>query len=596
MTEEHLWADNAPEWLSFVVETALPNAGMTTWVPGGSLAASGMVRVPRFPTKIPDTSGSSLKLDVVPGGVRSAQLAAVSTESLSNLRADISDFKNSDGATIDAKTVETRVVGYVPVERAAAVFEGPWINENSYAGIDEIAADRYLSGDRNPDLVADPLLERDEITVPAYRAQPLWISFRPPIETPPGEYNGTIALEADNHDPTTFAVTLDVRNVPPPDLKDGRFHLDVWFQPDAVAAEHDIERWSGEHWQLLQAYFDDLASAGQRVILTPIVDRPWAVPWLDNEWHSQTAAGYESLVKWYYDGEWTFNFERFDRFIETALTCGIGPTIGAYSMLTFRAPQRLSYYNEDNEFIVEETEAGSERWKEAWTAFLRAFVAHLKEHGWLEQTYLSFDERPPEQMEDALSLVTEVAPEFEDRIQIAGSDEVEPLADDLSVLYQYLPLDDELIQDRRCDGRLTTFYVCVTPSHPNTFAFSPAVESRMLPWIVAHNDLDGFLRWAYNSWPSDPFKNPVYRGTQGGEYLVYPGDEGPISSIRWELLREGIEEYELVAMLRANNKVDILDRALTLATREPDARTKDVDDLVKARRIVFDALERHHIG
>jgi hypothetical protein len=116
----------------------------------------------------------------------------------------------------------------------------------------------------------------------------------------------------------------------------------------------------------------------------------------------------------------------------------------------------------------------------------------------------------------------------------------------------------------------------------------------MLPWIAARRHLDGFLRWSYNSWTSDPFSRPVYIFTQGDEYLVYPGRNGPMSSIRWEQLKEGIEDFELIDELREKDggttDTDALTRALGTATRDLDGRTKDVTDVETARAAVVKAL------
>jgi hypothetical protein len=117
----------------------------------------------------------------------------------------------------------------------------------------------------------------------------------------------------------------------------------------------------------------------------------------------------------------------------------------------------------------------------------------------------------------------------------------------------------------------------------------------MLPWISARRHLDGFLRWSYNSWTPDPFKQPVHIFSQGDEYLVYPGENGPMSSIRWEQLKEGIEDFDLVAQLRKKDggtDSAALTDALTTATRDLDGRKKDVTDIETARAAVVKALTR----
>jgi hypothetical protein len=60
--------------------------------------------------------------------------------------------------------------------------------------------------------------------------------------------------------------------------------------------------------------------------------------------------------------------------------------------------------------------------------------------------------------------------------------------------------------------------------------------------------LDGFLRWAWNSWPQDPVKDATYwRWRAGDTYLVYP-DGSP--SLRFLELRNGIIAAEKVRILQ----------------------------------------------
>jgi len=67
-----------------------------------------------------------------------------------------------------------------------------------------------------------------------------------------------------------------------------------------------------------------------------------------------------------------------------------------------------------------------------------------------------------------------------------------------------------------------------------------------------------------------------------------------MSSIRWEQLKEGIEDYELIAELREKEPgaadSDALTGALATATRNLDGRTKDVTDIETARAAVVKGL------
>lgn len=107
----------------------------------------------------------------------------------------------------------------------------------------------------------------------------------------------------------------------------------------------------------------------------------------------------------------------------------------------------------------------------------------------------------------------------------------------------------DLLAQRKKEGKKTTFYVCVHPKKPNTFTISPLAEAEWLPLFAAANHLDGFLRWAYNSWNRNPFEKTDFGNWPAGDcYLVYPGN---LSSLRFEKLRDGLEEFEKVNILRA---------------------------------------------
>ena len=66
--------------------------------------------------------------------------------------------------------------------------------------------------------------------------------------------------------------------------------------------------------------------------------------------------------------------------------------------------------------------------------------------------------------------------------------------------------------------------------------------------------MDGYLRWAYNSWVKNPLESTDFTSWPSGDcFLVYPGNR---SSVRFERLRDGIESWEKIHILRAKAKAD----------------------------------------
>jgi len=577
-------------WLTVKVADAMGTRDTITWVPTGSFASSAEVRVPRYPTTaIQGKDTTRLALSAVRNEQVSAQLAIASGHDLHDVQAGVGDLAGPGGAKISGSGTQVRFVKYVPVQRSKS--EMDWS-----ATIDQVSSATEVSGDRDPDVVGDALQEGSSVDVPAYAAQPLWFTFHIPRTAAVGTYTGTVKVTADDGTKVTYPLSVEVANATVPDPKDYSFFMDVWAQPETMALNSGVELWSDKHWKLIEAYDRDLAGHGQQVINTTIVDNPWHHQWSLGTRQSQTATPYSSMVGWKWDGSrFSFDFSRWDTYVRTAMKAGLGPDIGAFSMLAFQDGEHLTYTDTHTGRTVNEAvDLGGARWREAWGTFLPAFVRHLKTKGWLDHTYLSFDERPVDTMTVVKDFIHEVAPDFDDRISVAGSAGTADIASDLSVSWDTIDqMTAEKAAERRAAGKITTFYVYGTPAHPNTLAYSPAVEARMLPWISAQRHLDGFLRWSYNSWTSDPFSQPVYIFTQGDEYLVYPGKNGPMSSIRWEQLKEGIEDFELIAQLRKKDggtDDSALADALTTATRDLDGRTKNVSDIETARAAVVKEL------
>ena len=90
-----------------------------------------------------------------------------------------------------------------------------------------------------------------------------------------------------------------------------------------------------------------------------------------------------------------------------------------------------------------------------------------------------------------------------------------------------IPIGDEYpadsIRQRQSEGKITTYYTCCVESYPNTYTFSPPAEAEWIGWYVARKHLDGYLRWALNSWVESPLRDSRFRTWGAGDtYLLYP--------------------------------------------------------------------------
>jgi hypothetical protein len=250
---------------------------------------------------------------------------------------------------------------------------------------------------------------------------------------------------------------------------------------------------------------------------------------------------------------------------------GVTQMINCYSMLPWG---NMLHYRDaaTGQFVDVEANPGTPAFAEMWEPFLPAFVAHLRERGWLQRTNIAMDERSPEQMAEATALLARVAPELGIALadNHASYNRYPNIKDMCSSIFT--PIEHSDILNRRQMGLNTTFYVCCSSDFPNTYTFSDPAEATYMAWHAAAYDYDGFLRWTYNSWTEDPIRDARFRTWASGDtYIIYP--EGR-SSIRFERLREGIQDFEKLRILRAEMSGD---EAVAAQFRELTAPFKSAD-------------------
>lgn len=421
----------------------------------------------------------------------------------------------------------------IPAENVVGGFVQPVITDK-FTGCGVHAVDAYgenLSADR---------ITADSVTlIEANTSRGLWLTVQIPQDITPGTYRGSVTVTAgDKSVKRNYAINVIDHVLPAP--VDWTFHLDLWQNPYAVARVHNVELWSAKHFELLRPYMMKLAAGGQKVITATLTHKPW---------NGQTYDPFGSMVTWVRkaDGSWWYDFTIFDRWVEFMMECGISKEITCFSMI----PWNLSFRYYDQATDSHKTmkcAPGEQKYAEFWGGMLKAFAAHLKEKGWFEKTFISMDERSLPQMQAAIKVIKEYAPGM--KISMAGHYHPEIEADITDYCFgieTYKSYTPELLARRRGEGKISTYYTCCSAEYPNLFTFTDPADCEFIALEALVRDLDGYLRWAYNSWTVEPEKDSRFTAWPAGDtYVVYPYS---ISSIRWERLVQGIQQFEKYKIL-----------------------------------------------
>ncbi len=507
-------------------EAVLPVTPVSVWAetPSGMQSSLGSISERYLQHEIPGVTpqkewqGSAWRGERV-----SAQLVVWSKDSISSVRGEFSDFTTAQGQVIPAEAATVRFVRYV-------------ITDEFAEGCGQRKPEDYASS-----LSADVLDPIPCLGLSPRTTRPIWVTIDVPADAVPGIYTSSLQLFAGGKKKETFTFRLEVLPQTLPAGTEWAFHLDLWQNPYAVARVAGAEPWSPAHWEALRPPMKMLADAGQKVITATLNKRPW---------NGQTEDAFDSMIGWTKtkEGAWEYDFTVFDQWVQFMMDLGIRSQINCYSMVPWG--NYLFYFDEAaGEEVRVSAAPGSKEYADLWVPFLQAFVSHLDAKGWRGITRIAMDERNPAEMKAMLRLLEETAPGM--GVALADNHksyrEYPDQLTDLCVAHGAV-VDPQDRAYRAQKGYVTTWYVCCADVFPNLFTFSDPGEGAFIGWYTMAAGFDGFLRWAYNSWVKEPLVDSRFRTWPAGDtYTIYPGGR---SSIRFERLREGIQDAEKIRILR----------------------------------------------
>lgn len=404
----------------------------------------------------------------------------------------------------------------------------------------------------------DPLMPLEPFDVEPNQNQPLWVTVHVPPGQPAGVYVGELTIKPANSDPSKV-----------------RLEVEVW----------DFE--------------------------------------LPKQTHLRTAfhLGEPVLAQWYGYKELPQDFRR--RWYQFLLDHRISPST-LYSGEPLPRMEDLGWCIERGLNTFNLGYIGEGKTTDEWLAWLKQYCAELREKGWLKYAYVyGFDEVKPNRYKAVAreyGRIHEAVPDLKRGCTVVPNDELDPYMDIWVPLTAHL--DPMRAARQQKAGDEIWWYVCIGPQHPhaNWFIDYPAIEPRILFWMTHKYHVTGFLYYYLNLWNSNmnatggpggapPIEdNPTwlenlkagkrwpeiewncftFNHANGDGHLIYPGLDGqPISSIRFECIRDGIEDYEMLWLLddligklrKVNNRVGRYNVLLSECVQLSAVRPRVVRDL-----------------
>jgi hypothetical protein len=236
-------------------------------------------------------------------------------------------------------------------------------------------------------------------------------------------------------------------------------------------------------------------------------------------------------------------------------------------------------------------------------ATLDAIIPQLKEKGLYKKAYVyGFDEVRPETFNAIKDIFSTIKAKYPDlTILTTAYDASYGEATGISMVDGWVPLTRAYNADRakqaRARGKQVWWYICIEPKKPyaNWLIEYDAIDARSLMGLQSVKyQPDGFLYYAVNRWPLS--KKPITEGPytdwetrsfgecNGDGSFICAGPDGPLSTIRMENIRDGIEDYEYFWVL--GQEISKLEKSPRLEASSALNRAREAakvgDDLVRS--------------
>jgi hypothetical protein len=253
--------------------------------------------------------------------------------------------------------------------------------------------------------------------------------------------------------------------------------------------------------------------------------------------------------------------------------------------------------------------------------YLGQVERYLKEKGWLAKAYTYwFDEPEPKDYQfviEGMKRIKAAAPGLKRML----TEQPEPeLLGHVDIWCGLTPeWTPEKVAARRAAGEEVWWYICCAPHAPyiTEFIDHPGLELRLWPWQSWQYGVQGILVWETVYWTSsaafpsprrqNPWEDPMsyvsgydfkpgqigYWGNGDGRFLYPPRAamvanqpclEPPVTSLRWENLRDGMEDYEYFWLLQQRVEREKQRGSSPARWREAEALLRVPEDISRDTR------------
>ena len=471
--------------------------------------------------------------------------------------------------------VQVRRVGYVPVPHLST--ETPH---------EELEGMQYLPG-----YAPDPLLPDPSVHAGPYETHAFWITVQVASGSRPGRYPVTAKLSTSTGEAVELTATVVVHQARLLPRRD--FPVTHWFYADALCDWYKVELSEEAFWAILNPYLDNVVAHGQDTIYVPMFTPP-----LDG-----VKRPTQLLDVRRDNGRYHFDWTLVRRWIRAALDHRLTRLEWTHLFTQWGAKYAIRVYEgraETGQLLwPAETAGTAEVYRDFLGQFLPELERFLREEDLMDRSFFHLSDEPHGadhlvSYGAARAMLHDLAPWMRVMDALTDIDFAREGLTDIPI--PSITTAPDFVRA----GFPAWAYFCCEPRgrYLNRLIDTPLVKIRMSGWLFYRTRAHGFLHWGYNYWYkrqttelidpytiSDGLAWPDW--AHGDTFVVYPGLEGPIDSLRWEVFAESLQDYALLQA--AGLPPDTPDLA---AIRDYADFPRDAEWIFGQRKAVLSQLDR----
>ena len=433
------------------------------------------------------------------------------------------------------------------------------------------AEEDYIT--REPGLMPDILLPLQEqnyvVQTMKNRTNTVWVRIDVPEDAKPGTYTVTVkatriteeemksrGVDEAMKEETSKTMTLEVLPVTLPAQK---LIFTQWFYADCIAVAHNVDIYSEKHWELIDKYMAMAADSGMNMLLLPVITPP-----LDTMYGVRRPC--VQLVGIEKKGDtYSFDFTKLHRWIEMGKKNGMRyfEMCHMFSQWGMRcAPNILVKEDGQESYLFGwHVAADAPEYEAFLKQFLPAVVKELEKAGVADHTYYHISDEPKEENLETYERFSKLIKSL-----IGNGKRMDALSH--FEFYEKGLVDVPVTTNSRIGPFLEKklpeqwVYYCMSQRAKvsNRFLAMPAYRNRIMGLQMYRTNVKGFLHWALNyyysrcsTYPINPYVTTSSDLTfpSGDAFSVYPGQDGPVLSMRALVLYDGLQDMRVCSLLES---------------------------------------------